>query len=69
MTSFSHHLEADHAAYARFAAAMLDEGVRIIPAGRWYLNAAHTDDDVDAALQAADRAFAKLGDGPGVPAA
>jgi glutamate-1-semialdehyde 2,1-aminomutase len=58
--SFGDHLRADHAAYATFAQLLLEEGIRVIPAGRWYLNAAHSDDDVDATLEAADRAFARL---------
>ena len=32
----------------------------MIPAGRWYLSAAHDDADVDEALAAADRALARL---------
>ncbi len=60
VTSFRDHLRADTAAYAAFAEAMLAEGVRIIPAGRWYLNAAHTDEDVDATIDAAERAFAAI---------
>lgn len=51
------HLRADFASYARFAEYMI---VRVIAGGRWYLNAAHTSDDVAAALAAADRAFARL---------
>ncbi|MDX6621491.1 MAG: glutamate-semialdehyde -aminomutase [Gaiellales bacterium] len=58
--TYSDHLRADAAAYARFAEALMYEGVRIIPAGRWYLNAAHTDADIDEALAAAGRAFTRL---------
>ena len=58
--TFADHLRADAAAYARFAEALLRAGVRVIPAGRWYLNAAHTDADVDRALEAADRALAAV---------
>jgi glutamate-1-semialdehyde 2,1-aminomutase len=58
--SFRDHLDADAEKYARFAELMLDAGVRIIPAGRWYLSAVHDEDDVDRALDAADRAFAAL---------
>jgi glutamate-1-semialdehyde 2,1-aminomutase len=60
VATFRDHLAADHARYARFAALMLAEGVRVIPAGRWYLSAAHDDADVDLALAAADRALARL---------
>jgi glutamate-1-semialdehyde 2,1-aminomutase len=60
VATFRDHLAADHARYARFAALMLAEGIRLIPAGRWYLSAAHDDADVDEALAAADRALARL---------
>ena len=60
VSTFRDHLGADHARYGRFAAAMLAEGVRLIPAGRWYLSAAHDDADVERALDAADRALARL---------
>jgi glutamate-1-semialdehyde 2,1-aminomutase len=59
-TSHSDHLRADAAAYARWAELMLREGVRIIPAGRWYLTAAHAEAHVAQTLDAADRAFAHL---------
>jgi glutamate-1-semialdehyde 2,1-aminomutase len=59
--SFRDHRAADAAAYARFAELMAGEGIRVIPAGRWYLTAAHTDDDVDQTLEAAGRALAALG--------
>jgi glutamate-1-semialdehyde 2,1-aminomutase len=58
--SYRDHLAADHAAYARFAAALARRGVRVIPAGRWYLNAAHTDEDVEIAIAAAEQAFLEL---------
>ncbi len=60
VATFRDHLAADHARYGRFAALMLAEGIRLIPAGRWYLSAAHDDTDVDEALAAADRALARL---------
>jgi glutamate-1-semialdehyde 2,1-aminomutase len=58
--TYRDHLRADHDAYQRFAQAMLEEGVRLIPAGRWYLNAAHTEEDVETALAAADLALARI---------
>jgi glutamate-1-semialdehyde 2,1-aminomutase len=61
VTTFRDHLGSDLARYARFAALMLEEGVRLIPAGRWYLSAAHGEAEVDVALQAADRALPRLG--------
>lgn len=43
--------------YARFAAAMLDHGVRVIPGGRWYVTASHTDEDVERTIIAAAAAL------------
>jgi len=60
VATFRDHLASDLVRYARFAALMLEEGVRLIPAGRWYLNAAHGEAEVDAALAAADRALPRL---------
>lgn len=42
--------------YQEFALAMLDEGIVLLPDGRWYLSFAHTDDDIEATLAAARRA-------------
>jgi glutamate-1-semialdehyde 2,1-aminomutase len=49
---------ADHARYARFFHAMLDEGVYLPPSGyeAWFLSAAHGDDEIDRTLDAAGRA-------------
>jgi glutamate-1-semialdehyde 2,1-aminomutase len=48
-------MAADAARYNDFAIGMLDEGVLLLPDGRWYMSAAHTDADVDFTLSAADR--------------
>ena len=48
-------LRADAALYSDFALALLDEGVLILPDGRWYLSIAHTEDDIDRTLEAARR--------------
>jgi glutamate-1-semialdehyde 2,1-aminomutase len=58
--SYRDHLRADFERYARFAELMLAEGVRVIPAGRWYMNAAHSDEDVDRTLAAAEAAFKRV---------
>jgi glutamate-1-semialdehyde 2,1-aminomutase len=60
ITSFNDHLRADAAGYALVAQGLTENGVRVIPNGRWYLNAAHTESDVDRALAVADRVFAQL---------
>ena len=39
---------------------MFAEGVRLTARGLWFLSTAHTDADIDASLEAADRALARL---------
>ena len=58
VATFRDHLGADRARYARFAARCWRRASGVIPAGRWYLSAAHDDADVDRALGAAERALA-----------
>ncbi len=48
-------LRADQARYKDFAVAMLDEGILVLPDGRWYISAAHTEKEIDATLEAAKR--------------
>ena len=43
--------------YARFAAAMLANGVRVIPGGRWYVSCSHTEEDVARTVEAVARAL------------
>lgn len=50
-------LRADNALYSDFALALLDEGVLVLPDGRWYLSTAHTDEDVARTIAAAGRAL------------
>ena len=42
--------------YSDFALALLDEGVLVLPDGRWYVSAAHTAEDIERTLEAAERA-------------
>jgi glutamate-1-semialdehyde 2,1-aminomutase len=60
VSSFEDHLRADQTTYGRFVEGLARRGVRVIPNGRWYLNAAHTNEDVDRALEQAERALAEL---------
>jgi glutamate-1-semialdehyde 2,1-aminomutase len=60
VTSFRDHQRANFARYARFAELMLDQGVRLIPAGRWYLTCSHRQADIDRTLEGIDRALAHL---------
>jgi len=56
----SHVAAVDMAKYARFAALMLERGVRLIGRGIWYLSAAHTQDDIARTLQAAEESLRVL---------
>jgi len=49
-------LRANRQLYAAFALALLDEGVLLLPDGRWYVSTAHSDADIDATLAAVQRA-------------
>jgi glutamate-1-semialdehyde 2,1-aminomutase len=48
-------LDADIALYGDFALALLDEGVLVLPDGRWYVSVAHTEADINATLDAVNR--------------
>ncbi|SRR5581483_5315144 len=48
-------LRADTKTYSDFVLALLDEGVSVLPDGRWYISTAHTDEHIDATLAAIDR--------------
>lgn len=50
-------LAADTRRYSDFALAMLDEGVLVLPDGRWYVSVAHTDATIEKTLAAVDRAL------------
>lgn len=41
--------------YRDFGSAMLDEGELVLPDGRWYISAAHSNEDIEATLASADR--------------
>lgn len=43
-----------------FLRAALEEGLYLLPDGRVYVSTAHTADDIEATVEAADRAFARL---------
>lgn len=49
-------LAADTLLYSDFALALLDEGILVLPDGRWYLSTAHHDEEIEATLAAAERA-------------
>jgi glutamate-1-semialdehyde 2,1-aminomutase len=45
-------LRAQNALYEDFALALLNRGVLVLPDGRWYVSAAHTEDDIDHTIEA-----------------
>ena len=47
----------DKAKYSDFAIGLLNEGILVLPDGRWYISGAHTEADIDATLAAAGRAL------------
>ncbi len=49
-------LLADMKRYSDFGLALLDEGVMVLPDGRWYTSTAHSEADIDATLAAVERA-------------
>ena len=53
-------LSYDAAKYGRFVAGMHRRGIRLIGRGLWYLSAAHTVEDMEAALAAAAETLAEL---------
>ena len=53
-------LSYDTAKYGRFVAGMHRRGIRLIGRGLWYLSAAHTVEDMEAALAAAAETLAEL---------
>lgn len=50
----------DKERYSAFTLAMLEQGVRLIGRGIWYVSAAHTEEQVAQTLEAADKALAKV---------
>jgi glutamate-1-semialdehyde 2,1-aminomutase len=52
--------ELDSGIVASFWGAMQEEGIVLIPDGRWYPSIAHTDEDVDRTLEIADKVFGRI---------
>ena len=46
-------LQFDRAKLGKFVLGLQEEGIRILSRGTWYLSAAHTEEDIDAAIKAA----------------
>ncbi len=54
------YLECDQELYRQFADMLLEEGVRVLSRGLWYLSTAHTDEDIEFTLQAVEAAWVRL---------
>ncbi|MBX3279027.1 MAG: aspartate aminotransferase family protein [Acidobacteria bacterium] len=50
----------DSEKYGRFVKGMLDNGIRLIGRGIWYISAAHTDGDIDHVITVADEVLGAL---------
>lgn len=46
-------MDANKSLYSDFALGLLDEGMLVLPDGRWYVSFAHSDEDIEATLLAA----------------
>ena len=53
-------LAANAALFAQFRALMLEEGIHLLPDGRWYIGVTHTATELAATQRAIDNTFAKL---------
>jgi len=56
-------LKADKAKLSKFIAGLHDSGIRVIGRGLWYISAAHTEEDINLAVAAAERVLAEMGEG------
>lgn len=56
----SHMKHTDAEMYQKFRVGMLERGVRVTPRGMWYISTAHTEQDVEAVLKAADETLSTL---------
>jgi glutamate-1-semialdehyde 2,1-aminomutase len=54
------YLNCDVARQRQFVDALVENGVRITSRGTWFLSAAHTDNDIDSTLAAAERALQSI---------
>ena len=56
----SHRMNADEEKYAKFNQGMLDQGVRLTARGVWFVSTAHTEQDIEDTLAAADEVLGSL---------
>lgn len=53
-------LRMDQETYTKFVEGMVDRGVRIIPRGNWFMSSAHTLEDVETTLDAAEQVMKEI---------
>lgn len=53
-------LQANMTLFGKFRLRMLEQGIHLLPDGRWYVGASHTDTELAATKQAIEKAFAEL---------
>lgn len=63
VTNYDEAKDTDDGQFAAFFRLMLEQGINLAPSKyeAWFLTTAHTDEDIDQTLDAADSAFARLG--------
>ncbi len=60
VTDYRGTLSYDKALYAEFSGAMLEQGVRLIGRGLWYISGAHVEADIDRAIATATRVLGAM---------
>jgi glutamate-1-semialdehyde 2,1-aminomutase len=60
ITDYRDTLTFDKVKLSKFISGMHDNGVRIIGRGLWYISAAHTEKDVQFAIEKAEKVFKKI---------
>jgi glutamate-1-semialdehyde 2,1-aminomutase len=60
MNGYADTLQVDLGMRDRFIEGMLDAGIYLLPDGRWYVSAAHTEDEVRTTLKIVAELFDRL---------
>lgn len=60
LTTFRDNWDCDEDKYASFQGKLINYGVRTIPSGRWYVSAAHTEEDVRQSVDAVAQALKEI---------
>lgn len=63
ITDYESSARVDRAPYSRFSAALLEQGVRVIPGGRWYVSLSHSEEEIDRTCEAVGHALDVVADG------